>query len=58
MLERIGRALVAEQRAPDARTALNTARLIATEIGDEGLSAALKQLESAVEPQPKSTQVI
>ena len=58
MMERIGRTLVEEQRAPEARAALNTARLIATEIGDDGLSAALDQLESAIEPQPISTQVI
>jgi tetratricopeptide (TPR) repeat protein len=58
MLERIGRSFLVEKRADEARAALNAARVIAKEIGDEGLVAALDQLESVVEPQPKSTQVI
>ncbi len=58
MLERIGRAFLVETRVADANAALNAARLIAVEIGDEALTAALNQLESAIEPQPKSTQVI
>ena len=54
MLERIGRAMVMEKRTEEARAALNAARIIAVDIGDEGLSAALDKLESALEPQPIS----